>query len=84
MFIFFQEPLIALFVKYFWSINPVHIRISPKKVDNRILSPKTKYRTTRDMNGVIKTKLATRETVVEIFNADCHKTKLTPISKNPI
>ena len=36
------------------------------------------------MNGVIKTKLATRETVVEIFNADCHKTKLIPISKKPI
>ena len=36
------------------------------------------------MNGVIKTKLATLETVVEIFKADCHKTTLMPISKKPI
>ena len=58
--------------------------MSPKKVDTNIFSPKTKYKTTRDINGVIKTKLATRETVVEIFKADCHKTKLIPISKKPI
>lgn len=36
------------------------------------------------MNGVIKTKLATLETVVEIFKADCHKIILIPISKKPI
>lgn len=36
------------------------------------------------MNGVIKTKLATLETVVEIFKADCHKIILMPISKKPI
>ena len=36
------------------------------------------------MNGVIKTRLATLETVVEIFKADCHKIILMPISKKPI
>ena len=36
------------------------------------------------MNGVIKTRLATLETVVEIFKADCHKTTLMPISKKPM
>ena len=32
----------------------------------------------------MNTRLAIRETVVDIFNADCHKTKLIHISKKPI
>ena len=79
-----QEDSINLFVKYFCKISPAQIRIRPKKVDANIFSPRIMKRKTRDMNGVIKTRLATLETVVEIFKADCHKTTLIPISKKPI
>ena len=59
------------------------IRRIPKIVENNIVSPRTKCKITRERKGVIKTKLAILETVVEIIKADCHKTKLTPISKQP-
>ena len=60
------------------------MRIMPVTVEIKIFSPKTRYIINRDRNGVINTRLATLETVVEIFKADCHNTKLTPISKSPI
>ena len=60
------------------------MRIMPVIVEIKIFSPKTRYKIISDRNGVINTRLATLETVVEIFKADCHNTKLTPISKSPI
>ena len=60
------------------------MRIMPVIVEIKIFSPKTRYKIISDRNGVINTRLATLETVVEIFKADCHKTILIPISKKPI
>ena len=56
----------------------------PATVESNILSPKMKYRIISERKGVINIRLAIRETVVDIFNADCHKTKLIPISKKPM
>jgi hypothetical protein len=70
-------------VKYFCRKRPILIRRIPIIVENSIASPRTKCKIISERKGVIKTKLATLETVVEIFKADCHNTKLIPISKQP-
>ncbi len=70
-------------MKYFCKKRPIQIRRMPTIVENNIVSPRTKCKIISERKGVIKTKLAILETVVEIFNADCHKTKLIPISKKP-
>ena len=44
----------------------------------------TKCRIKRDKKGVIKTRLATLETVVEVFKANFQRTTVTPISNRPI
>ena len=56
----------------------------PKIVEIKIASFNTKWRIRRDKKGVIKTRLATLETVVEVFKATCQRTTEMPISNKPI
>ena len=65
-------------------MRPEQIRITPKIVEAKISSFNTKWRINRDKKGVIKTRLATLETVVEVFKADCQRTTEIPISNSPI
>ena len=56
----------------------------PKIVEIKMASFNTKYRIRRDKKGVIKTRLATLETVFEVFKATCQRTIEIPISNKPI
>ena len=56
----------------------------PIIVEVKIASFNTKWRIRRDKKGVIKTRLAILETVVEVFKATCQRTTEMPISNKPI
>ena len=70
--------------KNFCVNKPAIMRTMPNTVDSKMASSSTKYNTSNDKNGVTKAKLVTFATVEERLNADCHKTKVMPISNKPI
>jgi hypothetical protein len=67
-----------------WIIMPVIIRIRPAMVDILISSPTITAMKKREIKGARYTMLLTCAVVRESFKAFSQKTKVNPISNNPM